>query len=181
VIVGQLVEKFPTFYETQRLITVFTRTSHCIVSQTYSLQGFWPCFFRIHFDFACTTGISKKKMYYFFLHPFHNTGPHQLRSFLFELAINILWEVQIMEIPSMHSLQLPDTSFILDPNSSVCTTSRKFSFLCSVLIMRDRVWHPSTSTNKVIVSLYLNFYVFVHVWKTGGQDSAPNGSKYLLH
>lgn len=144
------------------------------------LSRFSDCFFRIHFDFACISRFSKKKVF-IFLHLFHTTGPHQLRSFLFELAINILWGVQIMEIPNTYSLQLPDTSFLLDPNSSVCTTSRKFSFMCSVLIMRDRVWHPYTSTSKVIVLLYLNFYIFVHVWKAGGQVSAPNGSKYLLH
>jgi hypothetical protein len=60
-----------------------------------------------------------------FLHLFHTTAPHQLRSLLFQLATNVLRGVQIVELPIMHFLQHADTSFLLDTNSSVCTTSRK--------------------------------------------------------
>lgn len=61
-IVAHLVEKFPTFCETKRFITLFKRASHCIVNQTHPPQGFWPCCFRIHFWFYCTSEFSTKKL-----------------------------------------------------------------------------------------------------------------------
>jgi len=53
-IVAQLIEKFPTFHETWRFITLFTRFCHGYLSWVRPIHSTsaYPIYFKIHFPFG---------------------------------------------------------------------------------------------------------------------------------
>ena len=168
----------PTFYETLRFMTVFTKNRHLSLFWARSIQFMpyhptsWRSKWFLFLNFANQTPIAS------LLSPVHATCPTYLIILYFVTQI-IFGEKYISFSSSLHSvLHSPVTSSLLAPNIILSTLFWNTLSLRSSLSTSNQVSHSYKTTRKIIV-LYILIFIFLDS-KLEDKGSAPNDSKHSL-
>jgi hypothetical protein len=145
--VVQILQSFPTFYETRMFITVFTRWNQSVPSHPMSLKSIsiLPTFLRLGlrsdvFWFSHRTPICR------FLRPIRTTCPAHLILFYLLILIMLGEEYKLRSFSLCSFLQPAVTSSSFGPNILLSALFLNIFSLCSSLNVRDQVTQAYRTT-----------------------------------
>jgi len=170
---SHIVKKFPTFYGTQRFITVFTSACNVYLSWARSVQSMSPPshFLKIHLNIILSLCKDLPMGSLSFRFPYQNpvcTSPHPICAtcpvhlILLDLITRIMFGEEYGSISSSLNsfLHFPVTWSLLGPNTLLSTLFSNTLSLRSSLSVSNQVSRPYKTTGKIIV-LYIFIFIFL--------------------